>query len=176
MSEHSELQELQKKYDALLKVHEADQEELSQLNQSLARFQTAFTLNPTSLTIVDLETKRCVEANQGFEILTGLSQEDIIGKTSSELTFWEDINDRDRFLAEVAEKGSVSLFEAGFISKSGNILKGLVSSEVIMINEKPHLLTVTRDITTLADARKKLENSKTQIQALLNAPNYSIYC
>ncbi|MDX2471284.1 MAG: PAS domain S-box protein [SAR324 cluster bacterium] len=174
MSDKTALLELQKKYDELQELHASDKIKINKLNQSLEKFQTVFTLNPVSVTLVDIATERFVEANHGFEILSGLTQEQIIGKTSSEIPFWANLDDRDRFFAELNQNGRIVSFEADFIRRDGNIIQGLVSSEVVTIDERAHLLTVARDISPLAQAHKNLENSRTQIQALLNAPNYNI--
>ncbi len=174
MTDNAALIELQKKYDELLELRKQDQVEIVKLNQSLEKFKKAFILNPTSVTLVDIETEKFVEANRGFEILSGLSQDQIIGKTSSEIPFWGNSDDRNRFFTELKQNGRITSFEADFITNGGAIIQGLVSSEVITIDNRPHLLTIARDITPLAQARKKLETSQSQIQALLNAPNYKI--
>src|SRR5262249_50848794 len=75
------------------------------LRTSREKFAKAFHSNPAPMSIVDLEKNGAfVEINEAFERITGYSQNEVIGRTSSELGLYDDRQDlaasRKRLLAE----------------------------------------------------------------------------
>ena len=58
------------------------------LHESRERFEKAFQASPDSITLVTLDDGRFVEANEGFERLTGYRAADAIGRTSADLGLW----------------------------------------------------------------------------------------
>ncbi|MCX6307726.1 MAG: PAS domain-containing sensor histidine kinase [Bacteroidia bacterium] len=117
------------------------------------KFRKAFFTSPDSIAINRLEDGMYVSINKGFTQILDYTEEDVSGKTSLELNIWVDAEDRRRLGQELKDKGFVDNMEANFRGKSGKILDGLMSANIIELGGVLHILSVTRDFTE----RKKIE-------------------
>ncbi|MBA4318871.1 MAG: hypothetical protein C0412_10760, partial [Flavobacterium sp.] len=140
------------------------------LKQSEERFRTAFYTSPDSININRLDDGMCVLVNEGFNRITGYSDDDVIGRTSIEINIWDDPDDRKKLVAGLKKNGKVENLEARFRMKDGAISYGLMSASVIYLNGVSHILSITRDITE----RKKAELTQWELQEELQTTLYSI--
>ena len=131
----------------------------SALRESETRFRTVFQTSPDSITISRLSDGKIVKINQGFTELTGYASEEVIGSFAPGINLWNDEKDRNEMVAKLRKDGQVTNFEAKFNRKDGNVLTGLISAKVIEIDNEPHLLAVTRDITEWKKAERKIRAS-----------------
>ena len=134
-----------------------------QLLESEERFRLSFYISPDAININRLEDGLFVDINEGFEKLTGFTRDDVIGKTSLEIGLWSRREDRERLLRGLKEKGYYENLEADFRRKDGSIGRGLMSARVIHLQGKPHILSITRDITE----RKRAEEERRMLEARL---------
>jgi PAS domain S-box-containing protein len=132
--------------------------------QSQERFRLAFHTSPDAVNINRLEDGLYVDINQGFTGLTGYTQADAIGKTSLEIDIWHDPSDRARLVKGLNERGYVENLEAKFRKKDGSLTTALMSARIIMLNNIPHILSITRDISD----RIRLEGEKDYLKAQLH--------
>ena len=139
-------QELQACEAALRRVEEA-------LRESEEKFSQVFRNAPIAITISTLAEGRFVEVNDRFERLSGYRREEIIGRTSKELDFWEYPDDRVRMLEELREQGPIRDIEMNMRDKAGNLFVGLLSAVIIELNGEEYLLLLMKDVT----ARKRME-------------------
>jgi PAS domain S-box-containing protein len=119
----------------------------ARLRESEARFSTAFRASPLNLTILRLSDAKFIEANDAFVRWFGLGRDRIIGHDSKELGIWLNLDDRDRFLANLRRNGSLREVECQLRSRRGTVHTLLQSADVIEINREPHMLVVGLDIT-----------------------------
>jgi PAS domain S-box-containing protein len=94
-------------------------------------------------------------STKGFTRLTGFTREDVIGKTSLEIDIWHDPDDRQKLVHGLRAKGFYENLEAQFRRKDGILVTALMSATVITINNEPHIISITRDITELKQAEKE---------------------
>ncbi|NPU83019.1 MAG: PAS domain S-box protein [Syntrophaceae bacterium] len=125
------------------------------LRKSEETFRKAFHTSPDAVNINRLSDGMFVSINDGFTKATGYTEEDVIGKTSSEIDLWVNLEDRDRLVKTMIEHSEVQNLEAPFRKKNGSIDIGLMSASIIDIDGVAHILSVTRDITD----RKKAEEA-----------------
>lgn len=141
------------------------------LRQSEERFRLAFLTSPDAININRLEDGLYVDINEGFTALTGYTRDEVIGRTSLEIQIWADHRDRERLTAQLKEKGFAVNLEARFRLKDGRIRTGLMSARVIMLQDEPHILSVTRDIQELKTAHQALQTSEEKFRSIFeNAP------
>ena len=141
------------------------------LRLSEERFAKAFRSSPDAIAISTLADGRYIDMNDGFVRLTGYQRDEVIGRTAGELKIWVDPAKRDQLVQRLREHGRVSNLEAEFRMKSGEVLFGLMSAEIIDLSGKPCMLTVARDITERRVAERKLEERTTSLNALIeNSP------
>ncbi|MDX2272306.1 MAG: AAA family ATPase [Cyanobacteriota bacterium] len=134
------------------------------LRRSEQKFAKAFHACPDAMLLSNLETGRLLEANDSFLQMTGYALEEILGKTSLELNFWVDPQDRIRLFQNLREKGSVRNLEINFYAKNADVRTGLVSAEIVDLDGHPCLLTVTNDITEV----KRVEQLKNEFVSVVS--------
>jgi PAS domain S-box-containing protein len=133
-----------------------------ELRYSQEKFSKAFQSSPDSLVLSRVADSRIIEVNDVFVRLTGHSRAETIGRTTTELGVWADLQDRDRYLAAL-RGGSVREQPARFHMKGGTILDGLVSGEIIRLGEDLVALTTIRDVTDLKRAEEERRTLETQL-------------
>jgi len=135
------------------------------LRQNEELFRTIFQTSPNAININRMEDGGFVDINEGFTELSGYTKEDVLGKTGLEIKIWHDLKDREKLFETLRREGRIKNFEAQFCLKDGRLIPGMVSAKVINLNNEPHLLAVTRDITELKKAehiRKKAQKELEQ--------------
>jgi signal transduction histidine kinase len=88
--------------------------------------------------------------------MLGYSREEMIGRSAIELGVWYRVEDSLRMMQLIQEKKAISNLEVDLCKKTGNCFTGLLSAEIIDLENEPCLLAVTTDITTLKQAEKAL--------------------
>ncbi|MBU2493474.1 MAG: PAS domain S-box protein [Bacteroidetes bacterium] len=119
------------------------------VKESEELFRNAFTTIPDSISISSLDDAVFRNINEGFTKITGYTEEEVIGKSSSEINLWADEFEREKLIERLKKDGTITNFETRFRIKSGEILTGLLSASVLKLNGKLNILAVTRDITDL---------------------------
>ena len=133
------------------------------LQESEEHLRTVYETFPDAVTIINAEDGRCVDVNSAFTRLTGWTTEDVIGKTAEDLDIWHNPNERQKLTAGIARNGKVENLEAKFRLKDGSEITALMSAVLIQLKNKPHILTITRDISDLKSAQEEREQLKTQL-------------
>ncbi len=123
------------------------------LRGSEEKFLKAFTLNPTGMAITTIEDGRFIEVNQSFLESTGLSREEVIGKTSAELGFFNPPDQRLKIIDALKSSGSAKNIEVTVTIKSGKLVHGLFSADILRLGEGDFILSALMDITE----RKRIE-------------------
>jgi two-component system, cell cycle sensor histidine kinase and response regulator CckA len=134
------------------------------LRESEEKFALAFTASPDAVNINRLEDGMFIEINKGFTDLTGFTREDVVGKTSLELNIWHNPADRQRMSMELKTKGYCENLEAVFARKDGSLRIGLLSARLLFLDNIPHLISITRDITPRKQAEADMERLKVAIE------------
>ncbi len=126
-----------------------------QLVESEERYRKAFQTSPDSVNINRLSDGLYLDVNTGFERITGWKRDEVMGKTSAQISIWHDLKDRDRLVAVLKDDGRCLNLEAQFVKKDGTVIHGLMSAVVVRFKDEDCILSISRDITDkkLADAR-----------------------
>jgi len=135
------------------------------LHESEARFRLAFETSPDSININRLRDGLYVDINEGFTAITGYTREDVLGRTSVEIQIWAHPKDREGLVAGLRRHGVVRNLEAEFRMKDGALRAGMMSAAVIDLAGEPHILSVTRDVTELVEARRLLRDHAERLEA-----------
>jgi PAS domain S-box-containing protein len=130
------------------------------LRQSEAKFAIAFRASPVILSITDLSDRRYIEVNDRFLETFGYDREDVVGRTTLEFNNWNNLEAREQFRQLLQSQGVVRGQEHEFVTKSGAIITGIVSADIIPVNGNPCILAVIEDITQ----RKRIERALQQAE------------
>jgi PAS domain S-box-containing protein len=136
------------------------------LRVSEEKFSKAFRSSPEVIVISDVEDGTLLEANNTFMRLTGYRPEEVIGKKSVELGLWAIPEERDEVAGILKRDGKVGSRECQFRMKSGEVRIWLFSAEIINIEKKPCMLSVTTDVTDLKKAMEDLRYSDIALNSI----------
>jgi len=128
------------------------------LLESENKFALAFQSSPYAISISDLLEGSFIEVNNAFCRIVGYDREEIIGKSSFDLNIWVDKKERGRIVKKIRENREVTDQEIRIRKKTGEILDGLMSAHMIMLNNKPSLLSIVNDVT-----RQKQEEEERRV-------------
>lgn len=125
------------------------------------KFSKAFQLAPYAVLLTRLSDGKIYEMNEGFFKLSGYQKEEASGKTTQELLLYHNPDDREKLVKMLSENGKVKDLEFTFRKKSGELLFGLLSAELLAIDNEISVLTTIYDLTP----RKILENKLVETNA-----------
>jgi two-component system cell cycle sensor histidine kinase/response regulator CckA len=124
------------------------------------RFFKAFNANPEPITIATLAEGRYIDVNESFLRITGYRREEVIGRTSLDVKFWNQPEDRTRLVEKLKTEGSVRDLEINFSTKSGEQRTGLDSAEIIEIAGEKCVIAIMKDITDRQMLEKQLRQAQ----------------
>jgi len=117
------------------------------LRESNNKFSSLFEFSPQAIALSAVESGKLLDVNKKFCELTKYSEEEIVGRTTTEVGFYSSA-DRDLFIKELRKSNEVDGLKMDFKTKDGSILKTLMFARVIKIEGKPLILTIFHDVTT----------------------------
>ncbi len=120
------------------------------------RFSKAFYQNPLPAAISRLNDGYLIDVNESFLRMFAYAREEVIGRTSLELSMWSSPADRERIMAQAASGRSLHGEEVDFRTRSGEIRRALVSVETVTLAQEPTVLTTLVDVTDLRELQRRL--------------------
>jgi PAS domain S-box-containing protein len=132
------------------------------LRLSEARFSKAFRASPIPLAIQSLRQQRFVDANDGFQALTGYGRENLVGHTPEEINLWGEADGGRLVLKKLRAEMSVRNLPYRLRTQKGQLRDTLLSVELFELEGEPYLLIIAQDITE----QIKLENQLRQAQKM----------
>ncbi|MBN1146737.1 MAG: diguanylate cyclase [Anaerolineales bacterium] len=135
--------------------------------QSEEKFHKAFHSSPDAILISRLDDGRLIEVNEGFCRITGYSREEALSRSSIDLGLWANPPDREQVIAALREKQRLREQVHVFRAKSGEIVNGLFSGEIILLGGEAHVLSVVRDIGEQKRAQEALRQSEQKFRGVI---------
>jgi PAS domain S-box-containing protein len=112
-----------------------------------ARFSAAFRSAPFAVMLTRLSDGMVTDVNDGFADITGYSRDDIVGVTTVAAHLWERPEDRTEVVAELQRTGHVRAKEYLFRVKSGAVITGSFSGQILRVGGQVYALSTINDIT-----------------------------
>jgi PAS domain S-box-containing protein len=125
------------------------------LQESEKKFSTIFHSSPEGIMITSLNGE-FIDVNEKFVEMTGYSKYDIMGKTTSQLNFWKNIDERKKIIDKIINEKIKHSLEFEFRIKSGELRDGYLSTELIELEKEKVLLSIIQDITERKKADQEL--------------------
>jgi PAS domain S-box-containing protein len=126
------------------------------LRQSEERFASSFRLSPVPMAICKLEGLKLIDVNEAFKVMTGYSEEEVVGRNATDLRLWSDRDEQQRFERALKTAGSVRNADLQLRAKDDTLFECLVSAERVTINAEQCVLFVMQDITDRKRSRDEL--------------------
>ena len=142
----------------------------SRLKESEEKYKAAFLTSPDAVNINTLDSgwSVCGDKRRVYQI-NRIYPEDVIGKLSSEIQIWAIPEDREKLVRGLQKDGYVENLESVYRRKDGSLTTALMSARIFTINGGPHILSITRDISTRKAIENKLKTSEQMYRSILQA-------
>jgi PAS domain S-box-containing protein len=131
------------------------------------KFAKAFHGSPALMALIRLDDLTVFDVNQAFLDAIGYTREEAIGHLPTELNLLVDLRQRDRLINGLRHGPQPREVEVQLRTRSGKILDGLVSSEILSLSLESLILVHMVDITE----RKRGEAALRQVAAELERKN-----
>jgi len=141
------------------------------LRESEEKFSKTFHAIPESIVISNVATAEFLDVNDIFCRNTGLSREELIGKTNDQLNIPGRMENRAEMIKTIQEQGRIINREIEIKTKNGATSTKLFSADIINIGGEPCLISLSNDITDRKLMEQTLRESEEKFsKAFLASP------
>lgn len=147
----------------------------SALEMASTVLETALETSPDAIFINRLRDGVYTMINQGFTELTGLTSDDVLGRTPDELKLWANPRDALRIMSTIRRRGTVKDYEIVFRLRGDGLRTGLLSANVINLNGESHILSVAKDIDPIKKAECAIKESEAKYRLLVEHAQDAIF-
>ena len=146
------------------------EEELKQtfkkLTESEEKFKAIFYMTPDAISIHTMDGKY-VDANEAFIRSSGFTKSEVLGKTTEEINGWVNPEDKTTIRTALENEGILENFETQYRAKNGLITTVLMSTKIVFLNKKPHILAVSKNISELKKVQDELTAFKNNLEQIV---------
>jgi PAS domain S-box-containing protein len=155
-------------------ITERKEEERS-LRESEEKFAKAFRCSPQPFTLSTITDDRYLDVNDAFELTTGYTREEALGRTTEELGIWENRPEREKLVEKALQGERIRNIECRFRKKNGEIFIGLLSAEVIdQIAGIPCVVANVIDITAWRQTEDALRAAEKRAALYLRQTMFAV--
>ena len=137
------------------------------------KYNLIFHSSPNAIMLTRISDGIIFEVNEGFTNITGYLREEAIGRTTYELDFWVNEEDRVNMIEELSGNQQIRKFELLFRKKSGEVFYGLYMANVLTINDEECILANLSDISEISKIKHDLQVMATH-DDLTGLPNRAL--
>jgi len=135
-------------------------ETVRQLRESEETFRKLFQYNLDSMTIIDVNTRKFIDANEQYTLHSGYRREEVIGKRAREMDPFYDPEEAARFIAELKTRLVVRNMEVRFKRNDGSAYPVLASAIILPLGGRPCCVTISRDISAIKETQRQLVEAR----------------
>ncbi|RMO48268.1 Sensory box/GGDEF domain/EAL domain protein [Pseudomonas amygdali pv. eriobotryae] len=135
---------------------------------SEGKFASVFAQCPDAMIIASLADGHIMDANAAFVERTGLTLDEVIGKTPTQLDLWAVPGIGPKVLQQL-QTGNIHNLEIPFRRKNGETFSGLMSAQPFDQSSTPAVLVIVRDITQRKQAQQQLQLSEEKFAKAFHA-------
>lgn len=139
------------------------------IKESEAKFAIAFKTSPYAITITRAVDGKIIDVNDTFTLLTGYTKEEAEASTSLNLKLWANDSDRNQVIKDLQQGIPVVKQEFSFRKKNNDLIIGLFSANLIVLNSELLILSSISDITERKKIEFELNLNKRLLEGVLDA-------
>lgn len=125
--------------------------DISKIAAYETKFSKLFYSDVALIALSSLRTGLFVEVNDAFINTLGFTREEVIGRNCEELDLFADKSERNHGLRLLKKNGFIRNIEGRLRTRNGDFRHCVFSSDIINLEDEPHILTVIMDITDLKE-------------------------
>jgi PAS domain S-box-containing protein len=118
------------------------------LRASEAKFQKTFSSSPDLMAVMRENDMLILDVNDRVFPMLGYTRDELIGRISPGLQFYDDPSDREKFLNAYFSRGAAEI-ECVWLKKTGEPLRVMLKGTRIEINCERYFLIVIKDVSML---------------------------
>jgi PAS domain S-box-containing protein len=141
------------------------EERTLELSISQDKFSKAFFSSPYPLAISTASNGVFIEVNEAFLKLSGYLLGELIGKSSLELNFWENPQERSALMQELLASSKIFQREVNFNDRLKRKQRVLLSAETIQLQAQNCVIWVAVDISDRVKAEAALKRTNSLLEA-----------
>jgi PAS domain S-box-containing protein len=132
------------------------------------KFERVFQVSPDWIVITRLSDGVVIDANLGFERLSGHAREDAIGLPIGRLGIWAEPSERSTIVKDLLDTGLVVNACAKMHHKGGEVRDFMVNAALISLEgqNNSHAVWIARDVTDASRAEQALRESEARFSSL----------
>jgi PAS domain S-box-containing protein len=146
-------------------VSERHQIEMALL-ESEARYRVLFDLSPHGISLTRIRDGIILEVNQAWEMLSGFTREEVVGRTSLELGLHVDVDKRARLFQEALPAGRIPACQMTLRRKGHGAFEAQVLASVLEIGGDKILVVALEDISERLASQRALAESEGRFRIL----------
>ena len=123
------------------------------LRRSEAMLSHLFATSPDSIALTELSSGRYTLVNDSFLRLTGYSREELVGRTSYEISIWANMADRVAIVEGLQDGGRVSGRAVQLRNKARQLVPTLVSAARFEMDGQSYIVSSVRDMSEIEQVR-----------------------
>jgi PAS domain S-box-containing protein len=127
-----------------------------------------FHASPIWSELVSLEDGRFIEINRAFQAITGFERDAVVGRLSTDIGIWPDVNARDQVVAHFKNHSRMDSLPCQFRMQDGQIRHFLWSAEVVEVESERCLISSLLDVTEQHQMEQALRKSEERYRSLYN--------
>jgi PAS domain S-box-containing protein len=163
ITERKQAEKLLADYNRTLEQQVA--ERTAALQESEAKFASAFHASPVAIAITTLVEGQYVDVNEAFSRIIEHTREEVIGRTNAELGLKTSAR-RNILIGMLQDTGSIRNEELEAYTRSGELITVLCSAELIDLDGQACVLLVAEDITERKRVEAALQRSEAKFRAI----------
>ena len=133
------------------------------LRESEEKFRMVFHRNQMPMLLTTMEEGRLVDANKEFLRLMGVTENDIIGRTTKEIEIWENATEREHVIALLKSEGTIHRRETRIKTASGKKLTVVYSMDILAMQGATYICSSIQDITESRKLKDDLQERDAQL-------------
>ncbi len=139
-------------------------------------FETIFKMIPDPTLITTLDDFRIMDFNQAYTEVAGYGLDDMdLMDDNAKYLFNNDTSMRQFVKRQLDKDGYCRNVEGKFVSRFGDVVDGLVSSNLYYIKGVPYVIHVVRDITVKVRIEKQLRESESRLNLIIEKSPIGIF-
>ncbi len=139
-----EFEEVGNAFDSMAESLHSVTRKLKSLSERQSRL---LEMAPDAIILLDIETRRIIDANPAAEILTGYSRDELLEKTAEDLHPEDKIEQYNSMFRRWVHDGKGYLHDALIKRKDGSMISVEIAAAVVELGDKRYIQEIWRDLS-----------------------------